>query len=444
MSKPLSESDIDSLYSKISLYFYRKYGQEKFISFWAGFLSRNELTLKGMLFECVVPADEPPIAIPASILEKMREIAVQNLDGAKKPKSYTSPLPTIPMSLAEAEAEIKQNPAPLDANKGPSIISKMIYVADDYPRPLAYQEAQKILWALAAPEGMPPYPRRAGRYSSREDGMIRSWMEDVWPLWQEVKQLTRRKEMELGRQGIIASDLRIVLGVEYEQLNDFARAWGPRHYTGKYYPGAYPDAEGMTPEEWADGVKLWLQRAIMPQLEKIQSLEPWLFRKHTDPAIIDDQYRKLGFSHTKGLLRLYGVPEWSQPEDNKAFYPAFYHKTFDKVVRNHVYITPDLLHAGVPFSVVVSSELASKNEQDRARKDRFERLDQEKRSLFARIRASGKPVSKGSLEKMGYTVKIERSPDYVFISLPDVEGRIWLSRGTPTSAYAMLEREANG
>ena len=237
-------------------------------------------------------ADAQPVApLPEYDVAALRAGLREHLD--LRPASKTSLLelrPTFPATLADLLHGPRQsNPAPLfpkDARgynyvPGGSQIAHRLGIPDD--RAL-YDAYEAEAWQLSAPEGMPPIPRKGGRYSEQEATVIRVWLADEWPVIREWKIRCERASRRLILAGV---DTTIVAGQRSgARDNPILEILGPQErVSAMYYPPGgehsdrhpYLSAYDLTPREFVANVYRWGEY-IRPTIAAIETLsDPSLY-----------------------------------------------------------------------------------------------------------------------------------------------------------------------
>lgn len=244
--------------------------------------------------------------------------------------------PMWPMTLAQLRAQIaalqpRENPTPKekDARRyGPSgvyaVLARIPQDALPHARDLRsvdYRFIQSRMWAHAAPEGFPPYPRRGGVYSTDEAVAVHTWLRDDWPVVQEVRHLLRAKDRAFVLAGgNPAAAIHFATGnvgrgddnAATKIFDTYERDW------------PYPSFAGMSPQELLTAVlTVWNDR--LPYLDGTLALTPALFTRWPDP---DAHMRALDENpvtrrHIKTVARyLYGVTGHHADWAKKLYYWA--------------------------------------------------------------------------------------------------------------------------
>ncbi|NBO54532.1 MAG: hypothetical protein EBU84_08040 [Actinobacteria bacterium] len=433
-------------------------------------VDKHAEAIRSMFYRAFVAIKKKPPAevIPEAVLDRMRAAALELLDGAQKPKNYKLPVPRIYMRLSDFA---RKNPAPLGRSKDVSesfrAIPKIAEIATSagIPTGQAIDEAYRIAWEIASPEGFPPYPRRGGVYNADETHMLTTWVSRNWPVLDELWQKILHKEQELLSAGVSRDKISILAPYELQgqrrSLGEIAEKMiTPQHYSRSdenYMEGRFSGVAGLTPQEWARRFNLWAEDRIPRFLEWLGRIHPALFVPKTTPAEIDkhkEELEKVGVG-MPAIARLYGghwdTNSWL-PADRLAFYPSPYREIAEKSVdasgyRKGQYNYTYFLNRGVPFHVIIESEKRADEGHRLQSLAGLEARDNAQKRLFRLVREDGAVPSKRSLEKLGYQVKVgDRSGGTVWVEIldPALPGwKIWMHHASTAGAsYEKLYREA--
>lgn len=458
---------VDVLWSDINRFFMKGKNSEELI-FWSKFLSKNETTIKIMLYQATQAIPHKQEVIPAEVWAEMKRAAWELLDRAEKPKNYKLKLPVIPM---RSEDVIRVNPAPSPKDKKSwmgGVLSRISDIAKKagISSQAAYDAALRVCWEVASPEGFPPYPRRGGVYNDDETGQLMVWVEREWPVLQEWWGWVENKKKELLKAGITESDYKKMNESGYS-LSEYAKWKIEPSKTSPIKPeyfreGNFPTNAGLTPEEWTRRFLVWAIEHQKALKEWLNAITPTLFFPKTTPAAMDvhaSQLDKAGVP-VSGIFGLYGIRYHHtdrKPESNIIYYPEAYHKIFQQALlssgyRNEPTYNPHgLLMRGVPFHVIVESEKEIEKANEEKSVQQYKKEKEQESEFLQEIRElveDGHTINTALLRKRGYEVSISDAwrSRYLRIIKPGMSRYLWHGTipkdKTIEDGYAELQKEA--
>ena len=246
--------------------------------------------------------------------ERSREELREDLD-LTPPSSASKMLirPPAPMTLGDVRrlAGIPvPNPAPM------AKVAARYGSTPKYPRVQGDNEYGEA-WALSAPEGFPPYPRRGGEYNETEAKVVAAWLENMWPAWQELIRYARRRDRELLLAGVDPHHLMTIITGRWsgESLEHFIRSYSPSSDTS--------DTPIRTPKDVVERMEKYARKYMPYPIRLLDALrDPKAAWKARGGAEADKQAEwaaQNGFPRN-GVFLAYGL----RKRESEIIHPEFF------------------------------------------------------------------------------------------------------------------------